>query len=163
QARVVKEVRFQNPQVDYFDLREALPTLGEADASGVQPRYRMELNVVATDVNVETGPKEGRSLEPVRLLVISEADLLMEISKDEENLIAKIDEALKKLRDAQTKLTQTADRLLSPDPPADVIVSAAVRAQDLGQDVGKAKDLTQGVLTEYRRLYREAEVNRCSE
>jgi hypothetical protein len=60
-------------------------------------------------------------------------------------------------------LNQTADRLFSPSPPADVIISSAVRAQDIAQDIGKAKDLTQGVLIEYRRLYREAEVNRCSE
>lgn len=162
-ARVVKEVRFQNPQVDFFDLLKAVPKLAEVDATGVQPRYRMELNVLATDTNVETGPKTGQNLEPIRLLVVSEADLLMEISKDEENLIAKVDEALKKLRDAQTKLGQTADRLNSPEPPQDVIISAAVRAQDIAQDVAKARDLSQGVLTEYRRLYREAQVNRCSE
>jgi hypothetical protein len=123
----------------------------------------MELNVVATDANVETGPKTGRNLEPIRLLVVSEADLLMEISKDEETLIARVDEALKKLREAQTKLGQTADRLFSPSPPPDVIISSAVRAQDIAQDAAKAKDITQGVLTDYRRLHREAEVNRCSE
>jgi hypothetical protein len=163
QARVIKEVRFVNPQVDYFDLAQALPGLAEVDASGIQPRYRMELNVVATDVNVETGPKTGRNLDPIRLLVISEPDLLMEISKDEEILISRMDEALKKLREAQSKLNQTADRLFSPSPPPDVIISAAVRAQDIAQDIGKSRDLTQGVLTEYRRLHREAEANRCSE
>jgi hypothetical protein len=123
----------------------------------------MELNVLATDTNVETGPKTGQNLEPIRLLVVPEAELLMEISKDEENLIAKIDEALKKLREAQTKLSQTADRLNSPEPPQDVLISSAVRAQDIAQDIAKAKDLTQGVLTEYRRLYRETQVNRCTE
>lgn len=163
QARVVKEVRFQNPQVDYFDLREAVPGLGTPDESGILPRYRMELNVRATDVNVETGPKTSVNLETIRLLVISEADLLMEISKDEEILIGRVDEAIKKLRDAQVKLSQTADRLFSPMPPDDLIISSAVRAKDIAQDIAKSRDVMQGCLTDYRRLYREAEVNRCSE
>ena len=85
---------------DVFDLADADNLLEQrgrrmrvADPGEVQPRFRMEVNVVATDANVETGPKQGRNLEPIRLLVVSEADLLAEISKDEEAQIARLDEA----------------------------------------------------------------------
>jgi hypothetical protein len=39
----------------------------------------------------------------------------------------------------------------------------AVRGQDIGQDLGKGQDQTAGTLTEYKRLYRECEVNRVNE
>ncbi|MGL4419356.1 MAG: hypothetical protein ACRCZF_01705, partial [Gemmataceae bacterium] len=163
QMQVVREVKFQNPQLDRFDLRLAAPSLAGTDTAGVQPRYRGELLLVATDTNIETGPKTGQNLEPIRLLIVSEADLLMEISKDEEALISKVDETLRKLREAQVKLNQMADRLSGSNVPKDVLQAASVRSQDIAQDVGKGRDMTQSVTTEYRRLAREAEANRCNE
>ena len=95
---VVREAKFSLDS-DVFDLADADNLLEQrgrrmrvADPGEVQPRFRMEVNVVATDANVETGPKQGRNLEPIRLLVVSEADLLAEISKDEEAQIARLDE-----------------------------------------------------------------------
>jgi hypothetical protein len=165
---VVRDVKF-TPDEDVFDLQDAdrlLESRGRplkvADPGEVQPRFRIELDVVATDVNVESGPKVGRNLEPIRLLVVSEADLLAEISKDEEALIGKLDDALRKLNDAQTKLNQQADRLISPAPPPDLLLSARVRAEDIIQDVGKARELTQVVASEYGRLRREVETNRVA-
>ena len=70
----------------------------------MQPRFRIDLEIVATDVNVETGPKTGRNLEPVRLLVVSEADLLGEINKDEEGLIGKLDDAIKTVSQQRAEL-----------------------------------------------------------
>ena len=159
---VVKQIKFQDAIADVFDLERAMPDVRARDTADIQSRFRVELNLVATDVNYETGPKRGQNVEPIRLLVVSEQDLLAEISKDEEGLIGKMDDLLKKLRAAQTKLNETADRLISPNPPADIVVSSAVRALDILQDVGKGRDITQGILTDYRRLRREAEVNRCN-
>ncbi|MGL6095974.1 MAG: hypothetical protein ACRC7O_09285 [Fimbriiglobus sp.] len=159
---VVKQIKFPDATGDGFDLERALPGLRVTDSADVQPRYRVELNVVATDVNFENGPKKGQNVEPVRLLVISEQDLLAEISKDEEGLIGKLDEVLRRLRTAQSKLNETADRLVSPNPPTDILVGASVRAADILQDVAKTRDTTTGVLTDYRRLRREAETNRCN-
>jgi hypothetical protein len=167
---VVKDVKF-TLDADYFDLEQAdriLEARGRkmrvADSSGeVQPRYRMELNIVATDSNVLTGPKVGRNLEPIRLLIVSEADLLGEITKDEESITQKFDEALRRLRDAQGKLNQQADRLQSASLPPDIMLAARVRAEDISQDVNKARDLEQFVVNEYSRLRREVETNRCNE
>jgi len=158
-SQVVREVRFPNQELDAFDLKVAIPGLLERDANKLQSRYKLELNLLATDANYEMGPKTGQSLEPIRLLVISEAELLAEMSKDEETQASKLDDVLKKLRDAQTKLNQTSERLLSPNPAAEVITNAAVRSQDVAQDIGKAHDMTNGILTEFRRLEREATFN----
>jgi hypothetical protein len=160
---VVKEINFRDPNLDFFDLERAAPTLKSSDPTGLQPQYKLELLVVATDTNIETGPKTGQNLEPIRLLVISEADLLAEMSKDEENLIARLDDTLKRLKQAQTKLNEVADRLSGSNPGADLILAMAVRGQDIGQDLGKGQDQTAGTLTEYKRLYRECEVNRVNE
>lgn len=168
-GRVVKEVKFAF-DTDVFDLDlvdRVLEKRGKpmkVTAPGeVQSRFRIDLDIVATDTNVESGPKTGRNLDPIRLLVVSEADLLAEITKDEEGLIGKLDDALRKLTDAQLKLTQTTDRLISPEPPADILLSAKVRAEDVIQDVAKGRDNTQVVSTEYARLKREVEYNRVAE
>jgi hypothetical protein len=159
ERRVIREVRFQAQEIDGFDIRAALPKLSAGlEGSDFNQRYRIELTLVATDANVETGPKTGTSLEPIRLLVISEADLLGEIGLDEKTQATRMDEVLKKLRDTQVKLNQTADRLASPAP--DVLVSAAVRAQDIAQDIAKSREITAGVQSEYNRLLKEATFNR---
>lgn len=160
---VVKEIKFLDPSRDGFDLERYLPKLRVSDPTAVQPQYRIELNVVATDANFESGPKVGQALEPIRLLVISEADLLAEISKDEEGLIAKLDDTIKKLKAAQSKLNDLGDRLSASNSPEDVIVSSSVKAADIAQDIGKAKDQSAGILIEYKRLFREAETNRCGQ
>lgn len=157
--QVVRELRFRDQDTDNFDLRAAIPALEEKDRAKMQPRYRVDVTLRATDTNYETGPKVGQSLETVRLLVISEAELLVEMAKDEEVQIARLDDVLKKLREAQAKLNQTAGRLRDLAPPPDVLVSAGVRAQDLGQDVAKARELTTAIQTEYKRLEKEARFN----
>ena len=159
---VVRQIKFQDAVADVFDLERALPELRIKESGEVQPRYRIDLNVVATDTNFETGPKVGQNLEPIRLLVISEQDLLAEISKDEENLIAKLDDVIKRIRQAQAKLAEASDTLLSPVPPPAVIVAWAVRALDVIQDIEKGRDGSQGLVGEYRRLRRELDVNRCN-
>lgn len=157
--QVVKELRFLDQDTDVFDLRAAIPALEEKDRAKMQSRYRIDVALQATDTNYETGPKVGASLETVRLLVISEAELLVEMAKDEEVQIARLDDVLKKLREAQAKLNQTAGRLRDLAPPPDVLVSAGVRAQDLAQDVAKGRELTLAIQTEYKRLEKEARFN----
>ena len=58
----------------------------------MQPRYRVDLNVQATDANFDTGPRTAVNADPIRLLVVSSGDLLVEIGK-EEGARRKLDEA----------------------------------------------------------------------
>lgn len=166
-AQVVKEVRF-GLDGDGFDLQDAdavLEAQGRrmraASPGDVQPRYKVEVSLVATDANVVAGPKQGRNLEPIRLTVVSEADLLAEISADEGRIAGRFDEALRRLRDAQGKLTQQAERLSGADLAPDLMLAARVRAEDVVQDVAKARDLIQAVAADYARLRAEVVTNRC--
>ena len=156
---LVKIVKIENPQKDYFDIEKVLQNL-VAPATEVQPRYRIDLNVQGTDTNVENpeGPKKATNISPIQLLVVSEADLLVEISKEEEGLILRVDEALRRLREAQRKLSEMAG--IYETVPANEIINLAVRGIDIGQDIAKGRDVTGSVLTDYRRILRECEVNR---
>ncbi len=155
---LVTGVRLENSQVDYFDIRKALPALA-VPATEIQPRYRIDLNVLATDTNVENagGPKTGTNPEPVRLLVVSEADLLAEISKEEEALTLTLDKALAALRNARANLSEMAGTIAGV--PANEIDNLKSRGIGMTQDVARARDFTNAVHVDYRRILRECEAN----
>jgi hypothetical protein len=163
----VKKIELKNPSRDYFDLKELHdrnpPILTIAVPRGeVQTIYRMDLNVQATDNNVdsETGPVVTRNAEPIRLRIVSESDLLVEISREELLLAERLDEALAKLAAAKEKYKFVyASNNNKPETPPDVD-PVKVRAQDALQDVEKARDVVQSVGREFHRLARECEVNR---
>ena len=161
-AVVVKSVKFQDPTLDSFELERALPSIRVIDSGDLQPRYRVDLNVVATDTNVETGPKSSRNVEPIRLLIIPEQDLLAEMSKEEDQLLTRLEDVLKKAEEAKRKMQESRSRMAAPSPPADLFESVKVRVLDLTQDLGKSKDLLTTALTDYKRLEREARVNQCN-
>jgi hypothetical protein len=166
---LVKKVELKSPEADFFDLPIAFrdPETGEnkllARSGEVQTRYRIDLNIVATDTNLDTGAKTGKNQEAIRLLVVSEADLLAEIGKEESGQNGFAD----RLKQAQDKLTGARAKMayvrskngVVPETERDVV---RVRAQDAAQDVAKARDTVQGVLREYRRVHRECLVNRVN-
>jgi hypothetical protein len=163
---VVKSVKLTDPLGDAFDL-EPLRLL-EADAAAVQRRYRLELFVVAKDVNVEltekggepAEPKASKNLDPIRILVVSEQDLLAEVAKDEEQQGTRLEDIVKKANDGQVKLSKEMGLLGNPD--ANQILASQVRATDIIQDVTKARDLLTAMRAEDEKLYRELDVNRCA-
>lgn len=161
-AIAVKSVKFQDPLTDSFELERALPSIRVIDSGDLQPRYRVDLNVVATDTNVETGPKSSRNVEPIRLLVIPEQDLLAEMSKEEDQLLTRLEDVLKKAEEAKRKMLESRSRMGAPSPPPDLFESVKVRILDLSQDLGKSKDILTTALTDYKRLEREAKVNQCN-
>ena len=166
---VVKEVRF-SLESDVFDLLDVDGLLevrgrrlqAKESTGEVQQRFRLDLTVAAADTNVVRGPRVGRNLEAIRLFIVSEADLLSEITKDEEKITARFDEALKRLREAQVKLNGQAQLLSSASLNPQALLSARVRAEDLVQEAAKSRDLLQSVIADYTRLKREVETNRCN-
>jgi hypothetical protein len=143
---------------DFFDVRE----LGLEVAPGeIQPRYRIDLNVQATDTNFDTGPKASRNAEPIRLLVISSGDLLVEIGKEEESLGGKLDEALAKLATAKVKFAFVRSKHEFRLP--DELPAVRVRSKDTGQDVAKAREVVQNVSREFRRIERECIFNQLED
>ena len=142
----------------YFDVR-ALKF--DDDASEIQSRYLIELNVKATDSNFDTGPKFSTNPEPIRLMVVSQSDLLYEISKDEEVLGGKLDEAIKRIEAAKKKFEFVRSKngfagLEEVDP-------VKVRCKDASQDLAKAMEIVQTVLRESRRIEKECIYNQLDE
>jgi len=164
ESHVVPKVELKSPDRDFFSI-DALK-LG-ASTSEVQTRYRLDLNVVATDTNYDTGPKTGQNPEPIRLLIVSEGDLLVEINKEVEAFAVRLDEALAKLAGAKKKWefvrTQTSLGQATGGGNRENFDTTKVRAQDAAQDVAKARDVVVGVVREYRRLHRECIVNQVTE
>lgn len=146
------------PQYENLDLRDRLPDLKVKEEGRIQPKYRMRLTVTATDNNVETGPGIGPNKEPpFNVLVVSEAELLVEIAKEEQTLHFKLEDAVKRLRDARQRLDELANQLKSADAQLNTM---ALRAQEVQDTTGKARDVVQEVLVDYQRLLREMELNR---
>ncbi|WP_162669396.1 ABC transporter permease [Gemmata massiliana] len=131
----------------------------------VQPTYRMDLYIQATDNNADAdgGPRVTRSSEPIRLRIVSEGELLLEISKEEEQLGTRLDEALVKLAAAKRKYDFVRNSNGFKDETPEQVDAVKVRHQDIFQDVEKARDIVSTVLREFRRIHRECEVNRVIE
>lgn len=168
-GQAVRKVELKDPNRDYFDLKE-LNDLGlinlNPKGGDTQSVFRMDLNVQATDSNVdnEGGPRVTRNVEPIRLRIVSEGDLLLEISKEEEQLATRLDEALTKLAAARRKYEFVrSNNGVGVAPPPEQVDAVKVRAQDALGDVEKARDIVASVVREMRRLQRECEVNRVNE
>ncbi len=188
----VKKIELKDPNRDFFDLDVRYPPghpkAGERvfdllpKADQVQQQFRMDLIVQATDNNVDAdaGPRTTRNTEVIRLRIVSESDLLLEIGLEEEQLATKLDEALLKLTTAKKKydfvrsqyevLASRYARVQANEQPdkelkdqvAAALDAIKVRSLDALQDVEKARDIVQGVVREYRRLARECEINRLN-
>lgn len=143
---------------DYFDVRMLNLEVPPGD---IQPRYMIELNVKATDGNYDTGPKSSSNSEPLRLLVVSQGDLLYEISKDEEALGIKLDEIIRRLESAKRKYQFV--RSKNGFANLDEVDAVKVRSRDVIQDVTKAKETTQAILREFRRIEKECIYNQLDE
>jgi hypothetical protein len=147
-----------------FDIARVLPGLAVKDPQTTpQPQYLITLTVAATDSNVETGPKVGTNKEPLVFKIVSEPELLAEISREESDLGAKLDEVLRRLRDSEAKLSGIANRLPSLSIPGisrDDFVPEQTRSTEIMESVTKAKDLTQEVATDYARILAEYKTNR---
>src|SRR5205085_2880847 len=122
------KVELKSADVDFFDIK---PLKLLANVSEVQTRYRLDLNIIATDANYDTGPKTGTGSEPIRLLIVSEGDLLAEINKEEETFATRLDEGLTKINVAKSRLSVAKGFF----PQVDRIEDARVKMQDANQEV----------------------------
>ena len=128
----------------------------------IQPRYHLQLWVVATDNDIESGPHEGRSRETFPFLVVSEEELLAEIAKEEEALHIKLEEVLNKLVEGRSKLDQV-NQGLNVVKKADDFNPFSVRGEELDQLLDKTQASTAEVYKDYQRILREVELNRVNQ
>lgn len=171
--QAVKQVKLSDAKADAFDLQKFMPELLERKLDAVQQRYKIELFVAAKDVNVELTGKDGkpadprtaRNLDPIRLMVVSEQDLMVEIGKDEEMQGQRMEDALVKATGGKSKLDREFNLIrtlgtLGAKERNDQIQSSQVRVTDITQDLNKVRELLTAMKTEYEKLYREMDVNR---
>lgn len=159
-SALIREFVLQ-PRFEYLDLEKRMPELKVRSESEVQPRYRVKLTVMATDNNVETGPGVSTNKEPpFTVLVVSEAELLVEIAREEENLHLKTEDAVQRLREARQKLEKVGEDL--PTAPNDQLPTFAQRSQEIGESTVKSRDIIQEVFGDYSRIARELELNRVA-
>ncbi|HEV3258537.1 MAG TPA: hypothetical protein VG013_16795, partial [Gemmataceae bacterium] len=152
--RLIKEYLLDT--ADSFDIIK----LG-LKSTPVQPHYRIQLTVVATDNNVETGPRSGENQEKFTLLVVSDEELLAEISREEEALHYKLKETVDKLSDARTKLDELAQ--LMPTLKPNEFSAQVTRTEELTETLTKGSDVAREVLTDYRRILKELQANQDRE
>ena len=157
QGSLLREFELE-PDLEVFDVAKL--GVKVADDNAQQPRYRMRLWVVATDNNVETGPRTGQSKEKFPFLIVHENELLAEIAKEEEALHHKLEEALGRLRDGKIKLDKVAQEL--PDLKPEEFSPMARRAEEVDETVLKGWDVAREVFNDYRRILRELEANLVS-
>jgi len=137
-----------------------------AEVGKPQPRYRVTLWVEATDTDLDStratdgvdGPKVGFSKERYLLLVVAEADLLVEIGKDEEKLSNDLGITIDKLREVLDKLTQI-NTTLAGVPKAEEVAPLSVRTEALEQLLDQSGASTREVLMKYETLLKEMRGN----
>jgi hypothetical protein len=124
----------------------------------VQPRYRLRLWLLATDTNLETGPRAGQSKEKFTFIVVSEYELLAEIGKEEEGLRLKMEDAVNRLKDGRTKLERVRKEL--PDLKPEELSPMATQLGRIEENLGKSWDATREVYGDYKRILKELRANR---
>jgi hypothetical protein len=146
-----------------FDLKLVAPGLRKATESEAQRTYLLTLNVIAVDTNVEADrPGTAQNKETMVFKLVSDGELLTEIAREEAGLADKLEDAIRRLADVDNKLRSMMARIPVLTTP-DQFVPEQTRANELAEQLGKAKDVTAEVFTDYSRILREFEANRLPE
>ncbi len=140
-----------------FDLRLNLARLKPKETKDVQQLYFLKLSITATDNNVETGPSTSRTKAPFFFIVISENDLLVQISLEEEVLSERLEKAREKLNSAKISVSEQIAKL----PTGGDLSLVAIRADDIRKAVLDGATVAREVHADYARILKELEVNRC--
>src|SRR5262249_39252533 len=103
-----------------FDVKTYLPKLKAAEGEA-QRHYELRLYVSATDNNAETGPRKGPGRGPFTFLVVSENELIAEISKQELKLYNLLKEAVDTLDGRKASLEADLIKLDSAQPDLNLL------------------------------------------
>ncbi|MCI0457402.1 MAG: hypothetical protein L0Z62_10575 [Gemmataceae bacterium] len=139
-----------------FDVGAFLPRL-LAPGNKEQKHYELHVSIAATDNNVETGPTKGPVRGPFVFLVVSENELLTEISKQERRLWLLLNEAIEELDRRKTHLAAEVSKFEVPMPDLNHIAVRADQARKAVRDTG---DVARAVLERYNGIVVEMLVNR---
>jgi hypothetical protein len=174
QRSLLKDFKFDpdDPEL-YFDLdpnlaaqrypgRAKLPTSLKASEGQRQPRYRLQLWMEATDTDIVTGPHRGQSKERFNFIIVPEEELLGEVAKEEENHHVKLDQAVSRLREGESKLTTMKLDLATEGgvKQKDVFGNMSLRTEEIEQTLEKTLTTVTEVHADYQRILQELILNR---
>lgn len=143
---------------DGFDMRKHLERLKPKDSiKDTQQLYFLRLSIAATDNNIESGPTTSRTKAPFFFLVIAENDLLAQIALEEEVLGERLEKSIEKLGNARISANEQIDKL----PKGGDLSLVAIRADEIRKTVLDTASVVREIHTDYSRILRELEVNRC--
>jgi hypothetical protein len=155
--RMIKDFAV-DPEDDDAKFNVESLNLRTTDEKAVQPHYVLRLWLLATDNNIETGPRTGQSREKFTFVVVSEYELLAEISKEEDGLRVKLEDAVGRLKDGRTKLDRVRQEL--PLLKAEEFSSQATQMGRVEEALVKSWDTAREVHSEYTRILKELKANR---
>lgn len=155
--RMIKDFAV-DPEEDDAKFNVESLNLRTNDEKAVQPHYVLRLWLLATDNNIETGPRAGQSREKFTFVVVSEYELLAEIAKEEEGLRLKLEEAVERLKDGRIKLDRVRQEL--PKLKPEEFSSQATQLGRVEEAVVKSWDAAREVHSEYQRILKELKANR---
>lgn len=146
-----------------FDLKKVAAGLKKTGENEAQRIYVLTLNVIAVDTNVEAdSPGIAQNKESLVFKLVSDGELLTEISREESGLADKLDDAIRRLADMDNKLRSMVARIPTLNQP-DQFLPEQTRANELSELLTKAKDVTAEVATDYSRILLEFKANRLPE
>jgi hypothetical protein len=158
--RMSEEEQAKTVFLNAFDLRRVAGGLKRASEAEAQRTYLLTLNVVAVDTNVEAAkPGVGQNKETMVFKLVSDGELLTEIAREETSLAEKLEDAIRRLADVDSKLRSMVARIPGLNQP-EQFLPEQTRANELAEQLSKAKDVTAEVFTDYSRILKEFRVNR---
>ncbi len=160
---------FDFKEDDGFDVKKHLPELKAVDVEKTgQQHYFLQIAVQAVDNNVETGSfrdAEGRVQGNKRtnrngyigFLVISENELLTQISLEEEAIAEKLEGAKEKVDAGIISLKDQLGRVADPKTDMDNVLN---RMNEIRTALASAGNILRDAHKSYENILREMEVNR---
>ncbi len=157
-SRLVKE-HLLDPTLQDDDFQVERLGTKVKDEKVPQPRYRLQLWLVAADNNVEAKePGVSQGKEKFLFQIVSEYELLSEIGKDEEGLHVKLLDVVTRLRASRDKLEDVARELPELKKP-DQFSPMARRTEEQIEVLLKSSDVTREVHADYLKVLRELQLN----
>jgi len=164
----------ENPEVaatqtglDLKSLRDRMvdaskkPVLRKATSSEPQTRYKIQVEVEAKDADVESGPHKAQNKESFTFLVVADSDLLILISRDEEELgSVDIVKAMDDLGEAEVR-TKDGWRDVKVGPKnIEDFPRIAIRVDKANEGIERARTGAQKVRDQLKQLLLEVQANR---
>ncbi|HZZ81522.1 MAG TPA: hypothetical protein VFE62_23675, partial [Gemmataceae bacterium] len=169
-TRAAQQWEFDFKEDDGFDVRRQLPDLKavNVEKSG-QQHYYLQIAIQAVDNNIETGKhvdekgqtqlgaKKTNRNGYISFLVISENELLTQISLEEETLTEKLESAKEKVDASLVSLKDQMGKVA--DPKADM-ENVLIRMNEIRTAIGAAGTIVRDAEKAYDNILKEMRVNR---